>query len=190
MKSPYAQSDALCLKQYACCISLDEASRVIDIIAKVDYMAKSSLHKNDWMNQEMETIRNIALNFHGSLNSLAKNVHRIFDNETNKDSLIHTLTNILNRLVELRNRLHRVIDHVKEIGDNEKIVTELTNLLSSVNSIAIKLVIISLSFSTKIKWSKESVGPFSAAIASSILATLLDIDQQVAKAIDECLHAA
>ncbi|MEM0026724.1 MAG: hypothetical protein QXT53_02840 [Ignisphaera sp.] len=188
MKSPYAQSDVLCLRQGSCCVTLDDVSRIVDTITRIVYIIKSPRLGDDWIFQEMKTIRNVALNIRSSLDSFTKNIHRIAVDDSNKELLIHTATNILNRFVELRNRLSVLIDHVKNVGNDGKILTELSNLLSNVNSIAIKLVIVFLSLSTKIKWSKELIGPFSAAMASSILATLLDMDRQVAQAIDECLY--
>lgn len=187
MKSPYAQSDVLCLKHGLCCVTLDDVSRIIDAITRIAYMIKLPRPEDDRVAQELKTIKNIALNIRTSLDSFTKNVHRIVVDDNDKESLVHTATNILNRLVELRNKLNMLIDYFEYIGGDEKILAGLSNLLSSVNSIAIKLVIVFLSLSTKIRWSKELIGPFSAAMASSVLATLLDMDKQVAQAIDECL---
>jgi len=189
MKNPHAQSDVLCLKRNSCCVAVNEVSELINAVTKIAYRLKSSLMSNSWLLQELEIMKNIVINVRSSLDFFTRNFYRVDDKGIDQNSLAYTATNILNRLVEFRNRLIRVMEHIAEKTSEKETENELLNVFRKTNAITMKLIIIFLAFATKIEWSKDLAGPFSASMASATLATLLNIDNQVVESIKECVYS-
>ena len=128
--------------------------------------------------------RNIVANLLASLESLIRNVRKDYTT-LNNEAVVYTAANILNRLVELRNRISRILDEVVGRGEVSKYFLE---LLKEVDVTTLRFSLIALAIASKTKMSKNSSGAFSSAVASAIFASLLNYDDDIAKTLRECLE--
>jgi hypothetical protein len=177
MKSPNAQTEAICIKGNDCCISVVDVSKLLDIISKISHVIKLYTSSKDLIvpiAKDIEMARNSAFKLHNSLEVFIKTAINISGERSVEESFIYTMVNILNRLIEVRNRLSRILDSVERSSDSARIT--ILEGIAWLDSVLLRFSLIALAFASKVKkWSRESAGAFSSAIGSAIFASLLDL---------------
>jgi hypothetical protein len=190
MKSPHAQAESLCLKDDQCCVTLNDISKLLDAVSLIEHEIKSiaridGKEERDTYINDLSLAKNALIKVRGSLETVIRVVtsNRSGDDE----AFIHTMSNILNRLVEVRNRIMRVSEGEAVPEDVKK---DARRAILLIDATLFSLSIIFLSLSTRVrKWSKELAGVFSSSIASALFASLLTMHENndVMKYIGECL---
>ncbi|MCI4438099.1 MAG: hypothetical protein JHC33_14935 [Ignisphaera sp.] len=189
MKSPYAQAESLCLKDNQCCVTLNDISRILDAVSLIEHEIKSIVgigakEERDTYINDLSLAKNALINIRGSLETV---IQVVAGRSSDDEAFIHTMSNILNRLVEVRNRIMRVSEGEAVSEDVKK---NARRVILLIDAMLFSLSIIFLSLSTRIrKWSKELAGAFSSSIASALFASLLTMHENsnVMKYIGECL---
>ena len=189
MKSPYAQAESLCLKDNQCCVTLNDISRLLDAVSLIEHEIKSIVgigakEERDTYINDLSLAKNALINIRGSLETV---IQVVAGRSSDDEAFIHTMSNILNRLVEVRNRIMRVSEGEAVSEDVKK---NARRVILLIDAMLFSLSIIFLSLSTRIrKWSKELAGAFSSSIASALFASLLTMHENsnVMKYIGECL---
>jgi len=190
MKSPHAQAESLCLKDNRCCVTLNDISKLLDTISLMEHEIKSIVgisvkEERDTYINDLSLAKNALIKIRGSLETVIQVV--VASRSSDDEAFIHTMSNILNRLVEVRNRVTRISEGEAVPEDVKKIARRAIMLI---DAMLFSLSIIFLSLSTRIKkWSKELAGAFSSSIASALFASLLTMHENsdVMKYIGECL---
>jgi hypothetical protein len=188
MKNPDAQAETVCLRGDNCCISLADISKLLDIISKISHVIKTSPAFRDLavpLASDIEMTRNAVLKIRNSLEVFIKIAVRISKKDVD-ESFVYTMSNTLNRLVEVRNRLSRIID-VEGSSDNIRSIA--SDAILWIDSILLRFSLIALAFAANVKrWSREAAGAFSSAIASALFATLLSLNssENIVELLKEC----
>jgi hypothetical protein len=188
MKNPDAQAETVCLRGDNCCISLADVSKLLDIISKISHVIKTSPAFRDLavpLASDIEMTRNAVLKIRNSLEVFIKIAVRISKKDVD-ESFVYTMSNTLNRLVEVRNRLSRIID-VEGSSDNIRSIA--SDAILWIDSILLRFSLIALAFAANVKrWSREAAGAFSSAIASALFATLLNLNssENIVELLKEC----
>jgi hypothetical protein len=188
MKNPDAQAETVCLRGDNCCISLADVSKLLDIISKISHVIKTSPAFRDLavpLASDIEMTRNAVLKIRNSLEVFIKIAVRISKKDVD-ESFVYTMSNTLNRLVEVRNRLSRIID-VEGSSDNIRSIA--SDAILWIDSILLRFSLIALAFAANVKrWSREAAGAFSSAIASALFATLLSLNssENIVELLKEC----
>jgi hypothetical protein len=188
MKNPDAQAETVCLRGDNCCISLADVSKLLDIISKISHVIKTSPAFRDLavpLASDIEMTRNAVLKIRNSLEVFIKIAVRISKKDVD-ESFVYTMSNTLNRLVEVRNRLSRIIDVE---GSSDNIRSMASDAILWIDSILLRFSLIALAFAANVKrWSREVAGTFSSAIASALFATLLSLNssENIVELLKEC----
>jgi hypothetical protein len=188
MKNPDAQAETVCLRGDNCCISLADVSKLLDIVSKISHVIKTSPAFRDLavpLASDIEMTRNAVLKIRNSLEVFIKIAVRISKKDVD-ESFVYTMSNTLNRLVEVRNRLSRIID-VEGSSDNIRSIA--SDAILWIDSILLRFSLIALAFAANVKrWSREAAGAFSSAIASALFATLLSLNssENIVELLKEC----
>jgi hypothetical protein len=188
MKNPDAQAETVCLRGDNCCISLADVSKLLDIISKISHVIKTSPAFRDLavpLASDIEMTRNAVLKIRNSLEVFIKIAVRTSKKDVD-ESFVYTMSNTLNRLVEVRNRLSRIID-VEGSSDNIRSIA--SDAILWIDSILLRFSLIALAFAANVKrWSREAAGAFSSAIASALFATLLSLNssENIVELLKEC----
>jgi hypothetical protein len=189
MKNPDAQAETVCLRGDNCCISLADVSKLLDIISKISHVIKTSPAFKDLavpLANDIEMTRNAVIKIRNSLEVFIKIAVRISEKDVD-ESFVYTMSNTLNRLVEVRNRLSRIIDFVEGSSDNIRSIA--SDAILWIDSILLRFSLIALAFAANVKrWSREAAGAFSSAIASALFATLLSLNssENIVELLKEC----
>jgi pyruvate formate-lyase activating enzyme-like uncharacterized protein len=189
MKSPHAQAESLCLKDNRCCVTLNDVSKLLDAVSLMEHEIKSIVgigvkEERDTYINDLSLAKNALIKVRGSLETI---IQVVASRSSDDEAFIHTMSNILNRLVEVRNRIMRVSEGEAVPEDVKK---DARRAILLIDAMLLSLSIIFLSLSTRIrKWSKELAGVFSSSIASALFASLLTMHENsdVMKYIGECL---
>jgi hypothetical protein len=188
MKNPDAQAETVCLRGDNCCISLADVSKLLDIISKISHVIKTSPAFRDLavpLASDIEMTRKAVLKIRNSLEVFIKIAVRISKKDVD-ESFVYTMSNTLNRLVEVRNRLSRIID-VEGSSDNIRSIA--SDAILWIDSILLRFSLIALAFAANVKrWSREAAGAFSSAIASALFAALLSLNssENIVELLKEC----
>jgi hypothetical protein len=190
MKSPDAQAEVVCIKEGNCCISLMDMSKLLDIISKVSHAIEAtSYFKGSAMSliEDIEMAKNATIKARNSLEAFIKTI-RNSSEKSFDEAFIYTMSNTLNRLVEVRNRLCRISEVVEGTLDSVKAMV--LNGIMQLDTILVRFSLIALAFAVKVKkWSRETAGVFASAIASALFASLLSLsdNEYINETLRKCI---
>jgi len=177
-----------------CCLSEDEASKVLDVVSTLlTFLRRHSTKIDNAIHtamRDLEAARNAMYRVVGGIRALRsrfKNL-RSFDELTDVESVVNTVVNVLNRLVEVRNLIQRVRDEAESSGLSD-VVQYVDSHVPMLDGVIIKASLIGLRIALNLpKVSRDDSGKLASAIGTAFFASLLSLHEDVfRKYVDGCL---
>ncbi len=164
----------LCIKR-KCCLDVQRYSKILDNITVFEKSLKVNVKDlaSVWY-KDLQLIKNALIKVINSIDALNKRFKHIRSvNElTDVDTIVNTLTNVLNRLIECYNILHRLKDEVSV----DSVLND--TLISLVSEICITTFNAMHFVTTLPSINRDSIGRIASAIANALLLTFLYIDRE------------
>ena len=186
--------DILCFSN-KCCLSEDEVSKVLDIVSTMlTSLRRHSTRSDNSVHtamRDLEAARNAMYRVVGGIRALRarfKNL-RSFDELTDVESVVNTVVNTLNRLVEVRNLIQRVRDDAESNGLSD-VVQFVDSHIPILDSVIFKASLIGLRIALNLpKVSRDDSGKLASAIGTAFFASLLSLyEDAFRRYIDGCLR--
>ncbi len=122
-----------------------------------------------------------------ALRSRFKNL-RSFDELNDVESVVNTVVNALNRLVEVRNLVQRAKEVAEDMGLND-IVQRIESFTPTIDCVIAKAALVGLRISLNLpRLSRDDSGKLASAIGTAVFAALLSLHEEVfRKEVSRCM---
>jgi len=188
MKSPNAHSENLriCIS-HRCCIFIEDITYLLDSFTKISASLSQCRIETRIFN-DINLCRNILVNLLSEYSGMINRINQL--NGLKYDAiLISTLTNMINRMIELHNITQRLNEHIYECANIQKMISEIymntSILLIKYSSLLLFLI------SKADNIDQNLTGKISSALASALFASLLDMhNRQILENLKTCIKIA
>jgi len=181
---------ALCVKS-GCCIDDSKVKRALDEILKLKALTGQRY------DQLLDTTYNALINVVSSVLAL-KNRFRGSDLPADIgdiESVINTFSNMLNRIIEAKNIVMRILDDITATQSEEytkEAAEALQSITRTLNDSLISTTFVALRFLSSLNkiLERKTRGQFASAAGNALFSALLDLDSaEVMKALKQCIDA-
>jgi len=179
---------ALCAKS-GCCIDDSKVRRTLDEIPKLKALTKQRY------DQLLDTTYNALVNVVSSVSALRSRL-RSFDLPADigdVESVINTFSNMLNRIIEAKNIVMRILDDITTSQSEEyskEAIEALQSIVRALDDSLISTTFVALRFLSSLDKipERKTRGQFASAAGNALFSALLDLDDaEVMKALKQCI---
>ncbi len=185
MKPPNAHSESIriCIS-HRCCIFIEDLTHLLDFFTKISVLLSKCGSETRIFN-DINLCKNILANLLSEYSGIITRVKQL--NGLKYDVvLISTLTNMINRIIELRNIIQRLNENAYECTDTQKIINEayIDTLILLIKYSSLLLFLISKANNID----QDLAGKISSSLASALFASLLNIhNRQILENLKACI---
>ncbi len=173
--------DVLCLSR-TCCFTEEDASKIMDLLSAISLAFRRHPHEASEVSavmRDLEAARNAMHKVAGGIRALRsrfKNL-RSFDELNDTESVVNTIVNVLNRLVEVRNLIQRTKEVAEDMRLND-IAQEIESSVPALDSVIARAALIGLRISLNLpRLTRDDSGKLASAIGTALFASLLSLHE-------------
>ncbi len=185
MKTPNAHSEnsKVCVS-HKCCLHIKDITFLLDSFTKISILLAQCKSGMEILN-DINLCKNISINLLSECNGMITRAKQL-DSLKYDTILIYTLTNMINKTIELHNITQRLNENVYKCNDVQKIINE---IYINTSILLIKYSSLLLYIMNKADSIDQSlIGRISSALASALFTSLLDIhNQQILDNLKKCI---